>query len=82
MVAFLADVHRRLGSLTMVWNRNQIHSKAKVVKGWLASRPDVVAEHFPGYVPDRNPDEGVWGGSSMLGWRTWQPPTSTRCENG
>jgi hypothetical protein len=44
-----------------VWDRNQIHSKAKVVKAWLAKHPGVVAEDFPGYVPDLNPDEGVWG---------------------
>jgi transposase len=61
VVTFLAEVHRRLGPLTVVWDRNRIHSKAKVVKAWLAAHPDVVAEDFPGYVPDLNPDEGVWG---------------------
>jgi transposase len=61
VVTFLAELHRRLGRLTVVWDRNQIHSKAKVVKAWLAEHPDVVAEDFPGYVPDLNPDEGVWG---------------------
>jgi transposase len=61
VVAFLAELHRRLGPLTVVWDRNQIHSKAKVVKAWLADHPGVVAEDFPGYVPDLNPDEGVWG---------------------
>jgi transposase len=61
VVEFLAELRRRLGRLTVVWDRNQIHSKAKVVKAWLAAHPDVVAEDFPGYVPDLNPDEGVWG---------------------
>ncbi len=61
VVAFLADLHRRLGPLTVVWDRNNIHSRAKVVKVWLADHPGVVAEDFPGYVPDLNPDEGVWG---------------------
>jgi transposase len=61
VVAFLAEVYRRLGPLTVIWDRNQIHSKAKVVKAWLAEHADVVAEDFPGYVPDLNPDEGVWG---------------------
>lgn len=61
VVAFLAELHRRLGRLTVVWDRNQIHSKSGVVKAWLAKHPDVVAEDFPGYVPDLNPDEGVWG---------------------
>ncbi|HVK10521.1 MAG TPA: DUF3072 domain-containing protein, partial [Gemmataceae bacterium] len=59
--AFLADLHRRLGPLTVVWDRNNIHSRSKVVKAWLAKHPGVVAEDFPGYVPDLNPDEGVWG---------------------
>jgi hypothetical protein len=36
-------------------------SKSKAVRAWLAKHPDVVAEDFPGYVPDLNPDEGVWG---------------------
>jgi transposase len=61
VVAFLKDVHRRLGPLTVVWDRSNIHSKSKVVKKWLARHPNVVAEDFPGYVPDLNPDEGVWG---------------------
>jgi transposase len=61
VVGFLAELHRRLGPLTAVWDRNQIHSKSKVVKAWLANHPGVVAEDFPGYVPDLNPDEGVWG---------------------
>src|SRR5262245_30568847 len=61
VVAFLKDLHRRLGPVTVVWDRNQIHGKSKVVKAWLAEHPGVVAEDFPGYVPDLNPDEGVWG---------------------
>lgn len=61
VVAFLSELHRRLGPMTVVWDRNQIHGKAKVVKAWLAGRPKAVAEDFPGYVPGLNPDEGVWG---------------------
>ena len=61
VVAFLAALHRRLGRLTVVWDRNQIHSKSKAVQSWLADHPDVQVEDFPGYVPDLNPDEGVWG---------------------
>src|SRR5215213_627196 len=61
VVTFLAELHRRLGPVTVVWDRNQIHSRAKAVKVWLADHPGVVAEDFPGYVPDLNPDEGVWG---------------------
>jgi transposase len=61
VVAFLADLHRRLGPLTVVWDRGPIHDKARVVRAWLAAHPGVVTEKFPGYVPDLNPDEGVWG---------------------
>jgi transposase len=61
VVTFLAELRRRLGRVTVVWDRNQIHSKSKAVRAWLAGHPDVVAEDFPGYVPDLNPDEGVWG---------------------
>jgi transposase len=61
VVAFLEALRQRLGLLTVVWDRNQIHSKAKVVKEYLAAHPEVVAEDFPGYVPELNPDEGVWG---------------------
>jgi transposase len=61
VVAFLAEMHRRLGPVTVVWDRNQIHSRAEAVKAWLAKHPGVVVEDFPGYVPDLNPDEGVWG---------------------
>ncbi len=58
---FLTELRRRLGPVTVVWDRNQIHSKSRAVRAWLAGHPDVVAEDFPGYTPDLNPDEGVWG---------------------
>ncbi len=45
----------------MVWDGSNTHSKSKVVKAWLARHPEVVAEDFPGYAPDLNPDEWVWG---------------------
>jgi transposase len=65
VVAFLAEVHRRLGRVTVVWDRNQIHSRAKAVKAWLAKHPGVVVEDFPAYAPDLNPVECVW---SWLKW--------------
>lgn len=61
VVAFLAALRRRLGRVTVVWDRNNIHGRARAVEAWLAAHPDVVCEDFPGYVPDLNPDEGVWG---------------------
>ena len=39
VVAFLKDLHRRLGPVTVVWDRNQIHGRSKAVRrGWRATR--------------------------------------------
>jgi transposase len=38
-----------------------IHSRASLVKAYLAEHPEIVAETLPGYAPELNPDEGVWG---------------------
>ena len=48
------------GEWTVVWDRNNIHSKSKVVKAWLAKHPQVVVEDFPAHDPDADPDEWVW----------------------
>ena len=60
--ALLAQLRDRLrGPMTPLWDRSKIHSKAKVVKAYLAEHPEIVAEDFPGYAPELNPDEMVWG---------------------
>jgi transposase len=60
-VAFLKALRRQLrGPFTVVWDRHNIHSKSRWVRAFLAEYPDVVAESFPGYMPDLNPDEWVW----------------------
>ncbi len=61
VVAFLKRLKESLPRFTVVWDGNRIHSKARLVKEFLAANPSVVAEGFPGYMPDLNPDEGVWG---------------------
>lgn len=62
VVAFLKALRRQLrGPFTVVWDRHKIHSRARLVKAFLAEHPEVIAEDFPGYVPDLNPDESVWG---------------------
>src|SRR5262249_38573564 len=48
VVTFLAELHRRLGAVTVVWDRNQIHSKSKVGKAWLATAPGGWAQRRPG----------------------------------
>jgi transposase len=62
VVAFLKELRQQLrGPFTVVWDRHGIHSKSLLVKAFLAQHPDIVAEDFPGYMPDLNPDESVWG---------------------
>lgn len=61
VVLFLRQLKGEVGgSWTIVWDGNQIHSKALVVRAWLAKHPDVVVEDFPAHAPNTNPDEDVW----------------------
>jgi transposase len=61
VVLFLRQLKGEVGGpWTIVWDRNQIHSKSRVVKAWLAAHPEVVVEDFPSHAPDSNPDEEVW----------------------
>lgn len=50
-------------SLTIIWDSHGIHSRSKAVRAYLAKHPEIVVEDFPGYTPELNPDEGVWGWS-------------------
>ena len=60
VVAFLKTLRRQWRRFTVVWDRSQIHSRSKVVRAYLAAHPEIVAEDFPGYAPELNPDELVW----------------------
>jgi transposase len=61
-VRFLARLRSRLGGpLTILWDQSRIHRRSAVVKKYLARHPEIETEDFPGYAPDANPDEGVWG---------------------
>jgi hypothetical protein len=61
VVLFLQQLKGEVGGAwTIVWDRNQIHRKSRVVRAWLAKHPEVVVEDFPTYAPDTNPDESVW----------------------
>jgi transposase len=62
VVEFLRQLRRQLGGpFTVIWDRHQIHSRCGVVKEFLREHPEIVAEDFPGYTPELNPDEWVWG---------------------
>ena len=61
VVLFLRQLKGEVGGpWTILWDRNQIHSKSRVVRRWLAKHPEVVVEDFPAHAPDTNPDESVW----------------------
>jgi transposase len=60
VVDFLKLLRRHLRRFTVIWDRNQIHSRSKVVRAYLAEHPEIVVEDFPGYAPELNPDELVW----------------------
>jgi transposase len=61
-VAFLAKLRGEIkGPMTILWDQSKIHQRSGVVKAYLARHPEIVAEDFPDYAPEANPDEGVWG---------------------
>jgi transposase len=60
VVEFLKQLRRHLPRFTVIWDRNQIHSRSRVVRAYLAEHPEIVTEDFPGYAPELNPDELVW----------------------
>jgi transposase len=62
IVDFLRNLKQELGGpYTVIWDGSNIHSRSKVVKAYLAKHPEIVSETLPGYAPELNPDEGVWG---------------------
>jgi transposase len=62
VVAFLRRLKAQLGGpFTVIWDGSPVHSRATVVKAYLAQHQEIVAETLPGYAPELNPDEGVWG---------------------
>jgi transposase len=61
-VAFLRQLKAQLGGpFTVIWDGSRIHSRSTLVQAYLAEHPEIVAETLPGYAPELNPDEGVWG---------------------
>jgi hypothetical protein len=72
VVPFLRELKKHLpGAMTVVWDKSNVHSKSKLVKAYLAAHPEIVAEDFPGYAPDLNPDELVWSWSKYSRLCNW-----------
>ena len=62
IVAFLRQLRQQLASpFTVIWDGSPLHSRSRLVRAYLADHPEIVAETLPGYAPELNPDEGVWG---------------------
>ncbi len=62
IVRFLKHLLRHIpGRLLVIWDGAPIH-RAQPVKEFLAQggAARLHLEHFPGYAPDLNPDEGIW----------------------
>ena len=63
VIAFLLHLLSHIqGRIVIVWDGAPIH-KSKAIKAFLASAEGkrIHLEMLPGYAPDLNPDEGVWG---------------------
>jgi len=61
-VEFLRELRRQLPvPMTVLWDRGNVHDRSKAVRAFLAENPAIETERFPGYAPETNPDEGVWG---------------------
>ena len=76
IVAFLRQLRQQLASpFTVIWDGSPLHSRSRLVRAYLADHPEIVAETLPGYAPELNPDEGVWGWTKYGAWPTWLRPT-------
>jgi hypothetical protein len=76
-VAFLAGLRAALrGPMTIVWDRSRIHSRSAVVRKYLGKHPEIVTEDFPGYAPELNPDEGVWGWTKYQQFPNYAPDST------
>jgi transposase len=61
-VDFLRPLRRHIpGPMTILWDKGNVHDRARVVRAYLARHPEIVTEPLPSDAPEANPDEGVWG---------------------
>jgi transposase len=61
VVAFLLALLRRLrGGVIVVWDGGSNH-KGPLIRGLLSRFPRLHLERLPGYAPDLNPVELIWG---------------------
>jgi transposase len=57
----LAHLQRHIrGQFILIWDRSPTH-KAKKVKAYLATHPEIMVEWLPAYAPELNPEEYCHG---------------------
>src|SRR5439155_23614232 len=74
VVDFLGQLHQHLHRFTVVWDRNKIHGRSRAVRAFLTEHAGVVAEDFPSYAPELNPDELVWCWTKYERLGNYAPP--------
>jgi DDE superfamily endonuclease len=63
LIAVLVELRRFLGGqkATLLWDGLPAH-RSNLMKAWIASQRDwLVVERLPGYAPELNPTEALWG---------------------
>lgn len=62
LIPFLEDLRRHFHGrrLILVWDGLPAH-KSDAMKAYLARQPRLAVERLPGYAPELNPTELVWG---------------------
>jgi transposase len=61
VLEFLSELRRQLrGKIIVIWDNLQAH-RSRLVGAWVRRHPSVCLEFLPGYAPELNPIEGVWG---------------------
>jgi hypothetical protein len=63
LIAVLGELRRFLGGqkATLLWDGLPAH-RSNLMKAWIASQRDwLVVERLPGYAPELNPTEALWG---------------------
>jgi transposase len=61
VIEFLSQLRRQLrGKIIVIWDNLQAH-RSRLVGAWVRRHPSVSLEFLPGYAPELNPIEGVWG---------------------
>ena len=79
LIEFLGALHDELGGakVTLIWDGLPSHRSRKMQTHIRAQRRWLVAERLPGYAPDLNPVEGLWGNVKGSSWPTCAPTAST-----